>query len=790
MTSAASGMGRLVGASVRRVEDPGLLTGRGRFVDDLRFPGMLHAALLRSPFAHARLVGIDAEAARARAGVAAVLTGADLQATCHPFVAEVPLPGARTITFWPLAVERVRFVGEPVALVVAGSRYEAEDALESIDVAYEPLPVSMSADGAMAPGVTDLFDDVPGNVVYQADHHYGDVATALAAADRVVRRRFSIHRQANSPMETRGGVAVYDPATDELLYHATTQIPHLLRVVLSGMLKHPQNRLHVIAPDIGGSFGLKWVMAREDVAVCAAARRLGRPVKWVEDRNENLLASGQAREDTLEVEAGFTTDGVLLALRVHHTQDMGAYPAMPLPAPLMAGGVRVVLPSAYRLAHYDYTTTTVCTNKAPYVPYRGPQAPEAWVRERLLDEIARELGIEPADVRRRNLLRPDEIPTKLVTGASLDVSGLPVFERAMELCGVADFRKRQQAARAEGRHLGFGVANILEPAPGPPDWADSITADLGSAPETVRARLEPDGTLTVFTPQSPHGQSHRTTLAQVAADELGVRLDQVRVTFGDTRIAPFGLVGTGGSRAASLTGRSVAGAVRVVRAKVLELASLLLEAAPGDLEIHEGIISVRGVPQAMLPLAQVAMVATMAPHRLPPGADVDLEGRHVTGAGEGGWWTPATHCCEVEVSLEDGRVRVDRFVVVEDCGTMINPAVVDGQIRGGVAHGIGGVLLERAAYAPDGQFMAGTWMDYLLPTATDVPPIEVHHLLSDEAGANFRGVGEGGAMLAPAAISNAVADALAHLGVTITEQHLPPSRVLELAGIIAAGDAP
>ncbi len=432
---------------------------------------------------------------------------------------------------------------------------------------------------------------------------------------------------------------------------------------------------------------------------------------------------------------------------------------------------------------YSFEATVVATNKCSYVAYRGPWEAETWVRERMLDVIARELAIDPADVRRKNMVAGDP-DDRLVTGPSLaGVSSRQSFERALELAGYDRFRSEQAEGRAAGRYRGMGFATFVEAAPGP---AEMRAGPFGH--ERARVRVEPDGHLLVITAQAPHGQSHETTLAQIAADEMGVPFEQVRVVHGDTRLTPFSLIGTGGSRSATWASGAVLYNTRKVREKVLAIAAEVLEISPEDLDIADGTIVPRGVPEKSLPLADIARQVYLAPNTLPAGTDGTLEASEIyTGAGIGGsGWSGGTHLCEVDVDVETGAVEIVRWIAVEDCGRIINPAVVDGQIRGGVAQGIGGVLYEHSAYDPVGQPLATTFMDYLVPTAVEIPKIQIEHLETEPLGeVDFRGVGEAGAVVSPAALTNAIEDALAPLGVRVTDQHLPPSRILELLGVTA-----
>lgn len=775
--------GKFVGTSVRRVDDVRILAGQGRFVADVTARRVVHAAFVRSPFPHARITGIDTGAARALEGVTAVLTAADLAPLATPMMVMGGAEGYRSPLFTALATDRVRFVGDLVAIVVAETRARAEDAADAVVVDYEPLDAVVDAEAGAGPDAPVLFDDLGSNVLYDDTFTAGDVDAAFAGAARVVKARFRQHRHAHVPMETRGGMAEWSPTTRELTYTVAHQLPHLLRLMLAGLLQLPTASVRVVTPDIGGAFGQKTVIGREDVAVCAASKLLGRPVKWVEDRYENLTAGGQAREEDVELEAAVTDDGVILGLRAWMRLDHGAYPIIPYPASVYCASARVMLPATYRIPALAFRSTVVATNKCSYLPYRGPWEVETFARERMLDLVADDLGLDRVEVRRRNLLTAEELPTKLITGPDLEgIPGRLLVERAVELAGYESFAAEQEQARAEGRYLGLGLASYLEPAPGPPSFG--VALGFPFPPERAHVRLEPDGSASVVTSQSPHGQGHHTTLAQLVADELSLPLEQVRVVVGDTSVTPIGFNGTAGSRAATMASGAVVGAARDVRQQIFRIASGMLEAAEADLEMVDGSVQVKGVPAAAVPVAQIAMAAYMMPGMVLPDGSQGIAATHDFQQPPGGW-SQATHCCWVEVDLGTGEVKILRYLVVEDCGRIINPAIVAGQIRGGVAQGIAGVLYERSAYDDDGQYLASTFMDYLVPTAMEIPPIEIHHLESDGAGElDFRGVGEGGAVGAPAAVVNAIANALSPFGARVTESHLPPARVLELAGVI------
>ncbi|WP_068276854.1 xanthine dehydrogenase family protein molybdopterin-binding subunit [Aldersonia kunmingensis] len=853
-------MGRFVGARVRRVEDRRLLSGHGRYIDDVVVADMAHAAFVRSPLPHARIRGIDTARATAVPGVYAIFTGADIAAITNPLIGMISLPGLYDPWHWGLAVDRVRLVGDPVAIVIAISRAVAEDAAEMVDVDYEELEPIATLAHAHDPNRPAIWPKANGNSVYRASESFGDVDAAFAGADRVISETFRQHRHANQPMETRGTVAEIG-ADGTLTVHAAHQAAHVLKWVMAlclarqpvwmsvrdmfrqreqtkaifagvrefvrahptlmkdtqpmvpimlrqiardpmrmvhlnrallGLMATPKERLpRVVTGDIGGAFGSKTTVLREDIAVCAATLRLGRSIKWIEDRNENLVLGGQARDEQVAVEAAVMNDGTVRGLRAKLTMDAGAYPGFPFGAPLFCRIIQTMFPGPYRLGAMQFDTEIISSNKPTYVAYRGPWAVETWVRERLFDVLARELGISRAEIRLRNIVGSDMLPTTMLTGPILDtrMSAKATLEKALDVADFEHWAEHQAAAREHGRRMGIGIATYIEAAPGPPGYADVLMPGFSAfaGVEPIHAVLEGDGSITLHTRQVPHGQGHETTLAQVAADELGVPVEAVRVRYGDTNFAPFGITGTGGSLSAAMAGGAVGLAAHTLRERIVDIAADLFEASPTDIDIEGGDIHVTGIPTVALTFRQIAEEAIRHDvvgdaGRLGRGEAIRVH-RDWNG-GEGGW-AQSTHVCWVEVDLETGQVRIPRYAVVEDCGEMINPAIVEGQIRGGIAQGIGAVLYEKTTYGEDGQPRSGTFMDYLIPTTMEIPDIEIHHIQTPtDIAYNYRGVGEGGMIGAPAAITNAVEDALADLGVRITEQHLPPTRILELAGII------
>ena len=769
---------RLTGQSVDRVEGPRLLRGEGRFIGNIRHPDMLHAAFVRSTMAHARILGVHTSAAKDTPGVVAVFTDDDFTGVVNPITIVGP-PELLGSPFTALAAGKVRTVGEPLAIVVARTRQAAVDGAAAVEVGYDPLPAVVDMHAASASDAPLLFEELGTNVVYETEHAWGaDIDQAFADADRVFARTFTQHRFGHAPLEGRVMVASYAPSDGRLEIEIATKRPHAVKLNLAGLLNIGFGKIRVRTGDIGGAFGSKGQVGREDISVAAAAKMLGAAIQWTEDRTENLQMAGHAREEDLAVEVAVKSDGTLLGIRADMTMDQGAYPMPPYPSSLFCNLVKMLIPNAYRLEAYAFRGRVVATNKCSYIAYRGPWAAETWVRERMLDEIAAELGLDRVEIRRRNLIDRDQ-PTKMITGPTVSgITARQTLDRAVEMMDLDWFAAQQAAARAGGRLLGLGFATFIEIAPGPPDFAQSAGFDLRG--ELTWARLEPTGDLTIASCQSPHGQGHETTIAQVAADELGVDLDRVRIVFGDTDSTPFTVLGTGGSRSSMMAAGAARAAAAEVKDKVLAIAAERLEANPADLEIVDGSISVRGTPGHAVTLADIAQQAWFAPSSLPEGMDQGVEITVEYRTPPGGW-ASATHCCWVEIDPDTGEITIPRYLVVEDCGEMIHPAIVDGQIQGGVAQGIAAVLFERHFYNQDGNLLTASLADYLVPSAAEMPVIEVEHLEVEPLhDADWRGVGEGGLIGAPAAITNAVADAVRHLGIDICEQHLPPQRMREL----------
>jgi len=775
---------RHVGSRAKRPDDPRILTGRGRYVDDLILPRMVHVAFVRSVHAHARLGRVGVGAARRAPDVVGVLTGAEAARLCKPYRGVLAhYRGMKTGAMQPLAVERVRYVGEPIVAVAATSRAAAEDAARRVAVEYEPLPAVLDPGTALAPGAPLIHEALGDNLIYETRLTAGDVAGALAAAHRVYTRKFTIGRHTGVPVEPRSLVADYEPSTRALTLWISSQVPHMMQAVLAELFSLPEQRVRVIAPDVGGSFGIKIHVYQDDLAACALAQVLGRPVKWVATRRESFLTDIHARDQSVRVEVAAAADGTLTGMRAEITAAVGPYSAYPRSSVVEGGQVLRLLPGPYRLRNYDATLRVVAQNKAITSQYRAVGHPIATaVTESMVELIARDLGLDPAELRRRNLVRPDEFPYASAGGNVYDSGSYhAALETLLEAAGYDALRAEQRAARAAGRAVGIGLSCFVE-LTGPGAQFYGVGGAPISGQEGTTVRLEPSGAVTVLTGVTDQGQGTRTALAQIVADELGVPLEAVAVLSGDTGMVPYG-GGTWASRGMPIGGSATLLAVRALRDRVRRVAAALLEAHEGDVELAEGRVHVRGSPDRALTLGQLAKTVWFRSNEL-RGVEPSLEATvHYTNPGA--WtFTNGAHLAVVEVDPETGRVRVVKYVAVDDCGTLVNPALVDGQVRGGVAQGIGGALWEHCVYDDTGQLLTTTLMDYAVPTAADLPPIDVHHLETPapSIAGGYKGAGEGGTAGAPAAILNAVNDALAPFGVMVTEQPVTPERVLRALG--------
>jgi carbon-monoxide dehydrogenase large subunit len=769
---------RYLNARVTRNEDARLLTGRARFVDDVQLPGMLHAAFVRSDYAHGRIVSIDAAAARQRAGVVAVYTAADLGDYLRPAPLLVPPPPIPDLVFnarthLPLASGKVRYVGEPLAVVIAESRYIAEDAVRDVFVDIEPLDAVVHLEAALDDGAPRVHEDLDSNAAARVVQTKGDYASARARADLVVRRRFLYDRGASAAIENRAIVAEWDPRVEELSIWDTTQAPIPIRNGLAARLGLLESQVRVVAPFVGGGFGPKIMMFYpEELVIPWISINLGRAVKWTEDRRENFYATTQERGQVHEAEMALTRDGRILGVQDHFLFDTGAYDPYGLTIPI---NTQCTLLGPYDIANYDSRFTAVFTNKPIVTPVRGAGRQHGvFVSERLLDLAAKELGIDRVEIRRRNLLGPERFPVNhgimFQDSAPLVYDSgnyLPALERATEMIGYEQLRADQARLRAEGRHVGVGVVCYVE--------------GTGIGPyEGARVTVEPSGQVRVATGVGTQGQGHYTVFAQVVAGVLGVDVKDVRVVTGDTREFQWG-TGTFASRGAVVAGSACHAAALSVRGKILRLASELLGIPEDRLEVKDGRAQAIDAPQTGFALSELAGKANPLRGAVRPGSEPGLESTAYFGPDRGST-ASGVHAVLVEVDPETAMVTVKRYVVVHDCGTMINPLLVEGQIHGGVAHGIGNAFYEQLVYDEQGQLMNASLMDYLLPTATDVPPIETDHRETPSPfnPVGLKGVGEAGCIPSGAAFAQAVEDALGDPSLEILQIPLSPDTLFTL----------
>jgi carbon-monoxide dehydrogenase large subunit len=744
-----------IGQPIKRFEDPRLLTGRGTFVDDLRLPDMLYAVVLRSPHAHARIRGIEVSAARSLAGVVRVLTSADLV----DVVKDIPprptpeLEGVSVPEHPVLARDKVCYVGQPVAMVVAHDRYLARDALERIEVDYQSLPAIIDPWEAAEEGATPIHEAFATNVAMRIREGRGDLQAAFAQADAIIRGRYDVPRLSPAPMEGRGLLARYQPASDLLTLWASTQVPHRLKSSLERLLIRPPRRLRVIAPDVGGGFGQKVETWPEDVALSSLAMVLAQPIKWVEERWENLLAY-HGRGYTAEVEAAVKRDGSILGMRFRIVADVGAYFLTATAGPPINAAHRVAGP--YAIPAMDVECLGVVTNKPPTGPYRGAGGPEgAFFMERTIDLIARELDLDPVEVRKRNFISPEAFPYTTATGLTYDSGDfLPALDRALELAEYDRFRQRQRDRGLQEPLIGIGVATVVKASGGRGEMKSSH----------ARISVGPTGHVKVYTEVSPHGQGTATTFAQIAADELGVRVEDVQVLHGDTDMLPAGQ-GTFASRGLTIGGSAMHRGLQETRQKMARIAARFLECPSEEIVFQGGHVFDRRYPDQALAFSQVA-AAAYRPELLPVGMEQGLECLISFMLPENPFGF-AAHVAVLEIDRGTGEVRFLRYAAVHDCGRVINPTLLAGQVHGAIAQGIGPALAEAMTYSPEGQPLTGSFLDYAIPSADDVPIIhtDIRETLSPTNPLGVKGIGELPTVAAPVVVANAVVDALTRFGI-------------------------
>jgi carbon-monoxide dehydrogenase large subunit len=778
-----------VGSSMRRREDERLLRGHGQYLADMVLPEMVHVAFVRSPMAHARIRGIDLSAAAALPGVVLAIGGAELAGLMPPVKdQQLPLP-AKWRTSVPhrivdprqplLAIDKVRHVGEAVAVIVAVNRYVAEDAVDLVELSLDPLPAVVDPEQAMTPDAALIHEQATGNLFAEFSVGKGDAPTAIREAPLRLKRRFRHHRYAGMPMECRGVLGQYDRRTAHLTVWSSTQVVHWVRRELAHTLGMPEARIRCIAPDVGGGFGTKGHVYPEDLLIPFLAMRLGRPVRWIEDRREHLQSACHSRDQIHDIEVGFDRSGRILAVQDRFIMDCGAWNPVGVGIPYNTASHLI---GPYKVEHLRIDARVVATNKVPNAPYRGAGRPEAaQAMERMMDLIGRELGLEPSEVRRRNLVRADEMPYSVGIpyrdGEPIvyDTGDYPrALQQALDMLGgVPAFRQRQADARAEGRHLGLGLCVYTE--------------GTGVGPfEGATVRIDPSGKIYIAAGSCPQGQGMETVFSQIAADCWKVHPDDVVLTFADTAAIPMGF-GTIASRSTVTLSASIHQASERVREKVFAIAANAFECSERDLELRDGSVGIVGVPGVSMTLAQVAAAARPGwDHRRPADMEAGLESTcyweppTVT-------WSYAVHAVVVDVDIALGRVRLEDYVVAHDCGVLVNPMLAEGQIVGGTVQGIGGAMLEELIYDGEGQLLAGSFLDYLMPSAADTPRIRVVHEQSASPSNPFgvKGLGEGGAIGPPVAIANAVCDALAPYEVEFNDTPITPERIFDAVRVRA-----
>jgi aerobic carbon-monoxide dehydrogenase large subunit len=768
-----------VGRRLRRKEDPPLITGKGVYTDDMTLPGMLYAAFVRSPEAHARVTSIDASAAEARDGIHAVLTADDLGLAAGMPMAWVP-PGVEINTpeHWPLSRGEVKHVGQAVAVVLGEDKYAVVDATEDVVVEYDPLPVVVDPEAALEEGSPLVHEQFGTNRTHQWGLGSEDMDVAWAEADVIVERRIVNHRTHGAPIEPRACIAEY--RAGYLTLWTTTQIPHLTRSFLAGSMQMSEDRIRVVAPDVGGAFGVKLNHYPEEAVACAAARRLGRPVKWTETRSEHMTTSIHGRDQIDRVKMGVKRDGTITGIHIDMIADLGAYfllltPFIPSFTAFVAGG-------CYKIPRVRTDITGVFTNKFPTDATRGAGRPEAThLLEVMVDQAAAEIGIAPVDIRRRNFIPKEDFPAEVAVGVVYDSGDYHgTLDKLMSKLDLDAFEHERGELRERGIYRGIGFSTYMEIcglAPSRIVGPAGVGIQAGFW-ESAIVRVHPSGSVTVFTGTSPHGQGLDTSMAQIVADRLGTSPEVVEVIHGDTNTGPYGM-GTYGSRSLSVGGESVARAAQKVQDKAKRIVAHLLEAAPEDIEVSGDTFAVRGSPDKGMALAEISAAAYI-PENLPDGMEPGLE--------ETTFYDPenfvypfGAHACVVDVDAETGQVDIARYVAVDDCGPAINPMLIEGQIHGGVVHGIGQALYERIHYDENGQLVTGTFVDYCLPSAADVPNIETDRTEtpSPTNSLGVKGVGEAGTIACTPAVVNAVVDALRPLGVTFINMPLSSMRVWE-----------
>jgi carbon-monoxide dehydrogenase large subunit len=768
-----------IGKHIPRREDPYLLRGEGRFIDDVPEPrDLLFLGFVMSPHAHAEILSIDPSAAIELDGVEHVFTAADLAGLARPLKADIEIEGYISNERPILAESQVRFVGEHVAVVVARDPYVAQDAIDLVYVEYEDLEATVRLETASEPDAVLVHDDVPNNLIFEGHFSSDGFDEAFGSQKTIVRETFRTGRVAGVPMEPRGCVAIPGLASGTLTFYSSTQIPHMLRTSLAQILDHPESSIRVVTPDVGGGFGTKAHIYTEEVTAAAIALHLRRPIKWIQDRREDLLTSSQGRDQIYTLEAAVEPDGRIVAIRADVASNVGAYSSLPFGCTLESTGGARMLIGPYDIEHYAYRTRSLMTHTCPLCAYRGVAQPSCFMAiEGLMDRIGRQLGLDPALVRLKNVIKPEQIPYTNVLGVYYDSgSHEACLKRGLELSDYWNFRQQQKQNVDPDYLHGVGICCFTEVSgAGSLGWrVRGLTKMPGFDSATIK--IEPTGTVTVQTSQAAAGQGHYTTFAQIVADYLGVRLEDVVVDEGDTANAPYGS-NTLASRSAVAAGGAIIKTVGPLKEKLLQIASVLLATDPESIDLADSRAFVRDIADKSVSFEEIAQVAySMTSVGLPQGSEFGLQ---ATGFYDPppATWPNGVHVAQVRVDRTTGEVHIDRYTIVHDCGTVINPMIVDGQVHGGTVQGLGEALMEQVVYDDEGQMLNANLLDYQLPTPMDVPDIEIDHISTpsvDNLG-GFKGVGEGGVIGAVPAITNAVADAMRQIGVNVNRLPLRPS---------------
>jgi aerobic carbon-monoxide dehydrogenase large subunit len=770
---------KMFGASVKRREDRRMMTGRANYTEDVRSTHTVYMVVVRSPHAHARVTGIDTSRAKEMPGVVAVYTGQDLVDDIAPVPCAwlIPNSNLKVPQYRALAVDKVRYVGDQVAGVVAESRYQAEDAAGEVEVSYEPLEAVIDQEKAIQDGAPQLYDDVPNNLAFQWKIGGGDFDSAYEAADIKLSRRFVNQRLIANAIETRGAVADYNPGSGELTVWLTSQNPHVHRFLLSAVTGISETSIRVISTDVGGGFGSKIPTYSGEMITCAVAKKLGRPVKWIECRRENYLTNAHGRDHVDYVDLAATSDGVITGLRVNAYVNHGGYLSTAAPGvPTWLFGT--MLSGAYKIPNIDCTVNGIVTNTTTTDAYRGAGRPEAtYLLERMMDLLAKETGLDPVEVRRRNFIQPSEFPYTVATTLQYDSGNYEgALNQALNMVGYEDFRQEQQRLREEGRYRGIGFSTYVEVCGLAPSNAAGAMGWQGGLWESATVRMHPSGKVTAFTGASPHGQGEETTFAQLISHELGVPFDDIEVIHSDTEMIPFGW-GTYGSRSTAVGGSALVYASRKLLEKATRFAAHMLEVSSDDIEFNDGVFSVKGSPERSKTIQDVALAAHLA-WDLPEGEKPGLE--------ESYFFDPTnftfpfgTHICVTEVDAETGAIDVQKYVAIDDLGNVINPMIVDGQVHGGITQGLAQAVYEYAAYDASGQLLTGSMMDYAVPKAHQLPTFEVDRTVTPTPvnPMGLKGAGETGTIASTPAVVNAIVDALSPLGIDHIDMPLTPQRV-------------